>query len=177
MSPEMIVIYKSSTGFTKRYAEMIAEEMECTAVDFRAVTVEMLSGYDLAVFGSRAHAGRIDGFRRAEKLLQKSGVDRMVLFVTGATPQTAVELTDAFWKQNLTEDELRSLPHFYMQSALCYEKMSPADRMMMKAALAVTKRKKEKTAFDREFERAAACSYDFSSRKYISPLISFLRSL
>ncbi len=86
------------------------------------------------MFGTRAHAGMMDGYQKAKKLFEKSGVSRLILFVTGATPNAAAETVEAFWKQNLSSDELAKIPHFYMQSGLCYEKMSLADRLMMKVA-------------------------------------------
>lgn len=175
MKDKILVIYKSSTGFTKRYAEMIAEEIECTLVDYSTVTEDVLSGYDIIVFGSRAHAGRIDGYKKAGEMFRRCKAGRVLLFVTGATPNAAEDIVDEFWRQNLTAEELADIPHFYMQSGLCYEKMSFADRLMMKAFAAMMKRKKDKTPSDRVFEQAISGSYDISSRAYIEPLVSCLR--
>lgn len=91
-----IVVYKSSTGFTKKYAEMIAERMECALADYRSVSADMLSGYDVVIFGTRAHAGMMDGYQKAKKLFEKSGVSRLILFVTGATPNAAAETVERF---------------------------------------------------------------------------------
>lgn len=172
-----IVVYKSSTGFTKKYAELIAERMECALADYRSVSADMLSGYEVVIFGTRAHAGMMDGYQKAKKLFGKSGVSRLILFVTGATPNAAAETVEAFWKQNLSPDELAKIPHFYMQSGLCYEKMSLADRLMMKVAAVMVRNKKNKTAQDIEFEQAIRSSYDISSIEYIEPLVSYLKSL
>ena len=176
MKKKILVIYKSSTGFTKKYAEMIAEEIECTLVDYRTVKEEMLSGYDIIVFGSRAHAGMIDGYKKAREMFQKCKANKTVLFVTGATPNAAEDAVSEFWKQNLTAEELANVPHFYMQSGLCYEKMAFMDRMMMKAFAAMMKRKNGKSPSDREFEQTISSSYDISSKVYVEPLVSYLKS-
>lgn len=173
----IIVIYKSSTGFTKKYAEMIAEEIECTLADYKTITAEILSEYDTVVFGSRAYAGMIDGYKKAKELFQKSKTHKFILFVTGATPNAAEDIITEFWKQNLTADELSEIPHFYMQSGLCYEKMSFGDKLMMKAASLIIKNKKDKNSYDKEFEQAITSSYDISSKTYIEPLVSFLKTL
>lgn len=172
---KILILYKSSTGFTKRYAEMIAEEVGCKLVDFKAATVEMASAYDMIVFGSRAHAGMIDGYKKAREMSQKAGADQFVLFVTGATPNSEKETIEEFWRQNLTEDEYVKIPHFYMQAGLCYERMSLPDKLMMKVAAIILKRKKDKGQFDKKFEQAISSSYDISSREYIKPLVSFLK--
>lgn len=173
---KILTVYKSATGFTRKYAEIIGEALSCPVMDHRSVTAETLSEYDTVVFGSRAHAGRIDGYKKMREMFQKSGAEHFVLFVTGATPNAAEETIAAFWKQNLSADDLLQIPHFYMQAGLCYEKMSFADKMMMKAAAAMLKKKKEKTDSDREFEKEISCSYDISDGKYAEPLIAFLRA-
>lgn len=172
----MIVIYKSSTGFTKRYAELIAKELDCAIEDYQNVSSGMLSGYDIVIFGTRAHAGRANGFQKAKGLFEKSNISRIILFVTGATPNAATEIVETFWKQNLSAEEMAEIPHFYMQSGLCYEKMSLPDRLMMKAAAIMIRHKKNKTEQDIGFEKAIKCSFDHSSREYIKPLVSYLRT-
>lgn len=176
MENKIIVIYKSSTGFTKKYAEMIAEELHCPLADYKSVTEKMLSEYDIIIFGSRAHAGMIDGYQKMKKMFQKSNVDKIILFVTGASPNAAEDIIAAFWKQNLTADELLKIPHFYMQGGLCYEKMNFTDKLMIKVFAAMLKKKKDKTSYEKEFEQAVAGSYDISSREYIEPLISYIRN-
>lgn len=174
MKNKTIIIYKSSTGFTKRYAEMISEEIGCPLVDYKTATAEMMSGYEIVVFGSRAHAGKIDGYQKIKEMFHKSAAQSFVLFATGAMPATTEETIKEFWAQNLGA-ELPKIPHFYMPAGLCYERMSLPDKLLMKAAAAMMKKKKEKTAQDLEFERAIAGSYDISDRSYIKPLISLLK--
>lgn len=175
MENRIIVIYKSSTGFTKKYAEMIAEEMNCALADYSTMTEEMLSGYDVIVFGSRAHAGMIDGYKKAREKFEKSKAKQTVLFVTGATPNTEEDVIKEFWSQNLTTEELADIPHFYMQSGLCYEKMSFSDKLMMKVFVTMMKKKKDKEPYEKDFEKVITSSYDISSREYIKPLVSYLK--
>lgn len=176
MERNIIIVYKSRTGFTKKYAEMIVKEINCPLVDHKAATAETLSKYDLVVFGSRAHAGRIDGYKKAKKLFEKSGIKNVILFVTGATPNSAKDMIEQFWSQNLTADEMKRFPHFYMPSGLCYEKMSFSDKMMMKAMASMMKKKKDKTPYERELEQSIASSYDISSPRFIEPLVEFLKN-
>ncbi len=175
MEKRIIIIYKSSTGFTKKYAEMIAGEINAALADFKTVTAETLSGYDTVVFGSRAHAGRIDGYKKAREIFRKASVGKWILFVTGATPNTEKDVVEEFWKNNLTEEEMKKIPHFYMQSGLCYEKMSLMDKGMMKFMVMMMKKKKDKNDNEKEMERLIASSFDISSKEYIMPLVSFLR--
>ncbi len=180
MKNKIIIIYKSSTGFTKKYAEMIAEEIGCTLADYKTAAVETLSHYDTVVFGTRAHAGMIDGYKKIKKMFQKSAAGHFVLFVTGASPDTSEDTLNAFWSQNLSAEELEKIPHFYMPAGLCYEKMSFPDKLMMKTAAAFMKRsvkkKQEKTEMDLAVERMISSSYDISDKTYIDPLVSYLKT-
>lgn len=174
MKYNILIVYKSSTGFTQKYAQLAGKETGGRVVEYRKATAELMSEYDTVVFGSRAYAGRIDGYQKAKEMFQKSGAGQLVVFVTGATPNTEEQVIKDFWKQNLTDDELQKIPHFYMQSGLCYEKMSFADKLMMKGLCAMLKKKKDKSQEEQMMERMIAGSYDISSEEYVRPLISYL---
>lgn len=175
MNEKILVIYKSVTGFTKEYAEWIAQETGAALMDIKKVTPEIMSGFDTVVFGGRMHAGRIDGLKTAKQLLSQSHVAHFLIFATGAMPNDAKITISEMWHNNLTPEELSEFPHFYMQAGLRYEKMPFLDRIMMKAFSAMMRKKKDKNETDRQLERAIAGSYDISSKEYIAPLIAALK--
>lgn len=177
MGSKLLVCYKSVTGFTKDYAEMIAKELGAPAMELKAVSAEALSGCDTVIFGGRFHAGRVDGLKRARALMAESGTRTLVVFATGAMPMEAAENTlGQAWADNLTADELDRVPHFYLPGGLRYERMPLGDRLMMRAFAAMRKRqikrKGERTPEDEAFLRMISTSYDLSSRAYIKPLIA-----
>lgn len=175
MNDSILLIYKSVTGFTKRYAQWIAEETGCTLSEYHKRMAEQMAPYDTVIFASRAHAGRIDGLPDIRRQFQQSGARRLILCVTGAMPGTAGNIIDDFWKQNLTEEEQKAIPHFYMPGGLCYERMPLTDRLIMKAAAAMIRRKKDKSDQDRQMEQAIRGSYDISSKEFIRPLMAYLK--
>lgn len=179
MKNKILVCYKSVTGFTKGYAEMIAREIECAIRDVKDVTPEILSQYDIVVFGSRFHAGTVDGLKRIKDYVEKSKVKNFIIFATGAMPNAAEGTIRQAWENNLNSDELIHIPHFYMQGGLCYEKMPLSEKILMKTFAAVMKKKlrkkKDKTEEERQFERVISTSYDISSKEYVKPLISLLK--
>lgn len=175
MKQKILIIYKSSTGFTKRYTLLLTKRLGCAAIDFKHIMSVSLTDFDMIIFGTRAHAGSIDGLKKLRKILQRHQETVLnILFVTGAASAAEKETIDRLWKNNLTEDEISHLPHFYMPSGLCYEKMSLIDRLMMKGLSAMIKRKKNKTARDLAFEQQIADSFDISSEEYIEPLVAYI---
>ena len=68
MNESIVIVYRSKTGFTQRYAEQLAGELGCAAWAERDAGPERLRGCRTLVFGTRAHAGRVDGLKRALRL-------------------------------------------------------------------------------------------------------------
>lgn len=180
MNKKTAIIYKSSTGFTKKYAEMLSAETGATLTDFKSCSKKqaekLLQENDIIIFGSRLHAGTIDGFKKARDMFYNKGKN-FIIFATGAMP-AAAESEDTLkqvWEKNLSPQELNNIPHFYFQGGLCYEKMSFLDRFLMKGLRTMLKNKKNKTDADIETEKMIAASFDISSKEYISPLLDYLR--
>ena len=51
MENKIIIICKSSTGFTKKYASLISRKTGARLVDFKEASPELMSGCDLVIFG------------------------------------------------------------------------------------------------------------------------------
>ncbi len=86
----------------------------------------------------------------------------ITVFATGGTPNAAEKEIDAVWKNSLSEDELKTIPHFYMQAGICYEKMSVPDCLIMKAAASFLSKKDNKSAYDTGFEQAIKNSAEYN---------------
>ena len=170
----ILITYKSKTDFTKRYAEMIAKEVDGCLMDFKNIAIEKMSEYDVVVYGGGLYAGMVNGLKKAKEMFDKSSAKEFIVFATGGTPNEATMEIDAVWKNNLTTEELESIPHFYMQSGICYEKMSFANRTLMKMMSNVLSKKKDKDNIEEGFAQAIKSSYDISSKEYAEPLINYL---
>lgn len=171
----IIVIYKSKTGFTKRYAEWIAEELKCDILDYKNLSRSSIAEYDFVIYGSRVHAGKIDGIKKIKALFSDNEMSKLIIFATGATPLEVEDVINTIWKSNFSNEELKIISHFYMQGGLNYEKMGILDRMIMKILAKILSRKKDKSSDEAGFEQAIGSSYDISSREYIAPLIQFVK--
>ncbi len=174
MNKKVLVVYKSVTGFTKEYAEMIAQEMDCTLTDCKEITAETMSDFDMVIFGGRMHAGMVDGLKHAKELFQQSKASQFIVFATGAMPNEAGGVIEEMWSNNLSTEELAAIPHFYMQSGLRYEKMPLSDKLMIKLFYFMMKKKKDKNEYERQIERGISGSYDISSKEYIMPLLCYV---
>ena len=181
---QILILYKSQTGFTKQYAEWIAAETGGDLLEFKAATPDKLSGYDKIVFGSRLHAGRIDGYPAMKRLFAKAGsTASFVLFAVGAMPGADMPGSDKaaisqVWETNLTIKEREIIPCFYLPGGLRYERMSFLDRWMMKLAsffiIRSEKKNKKQQNPQETFTQMISSSYDISSKAFIKPLVTCL---
>ncbi|MDY2680430.1 MAG: flavodoxin domain-containing protein [Lentihominibacter sp.] len=170
----MIIIYKSKTGFTKKYAELIAAETGAEVQPVEKADIKSLAAHDVVVFGGRCCGGVVDGLDDFRKQAVKNGISNLMVFCTGATPAEMTDMIGEMWKNNLSEEDMKKIPHYYLESGICYEKMNFADKMMMKAFRHMMKKKTDKTQYEEALAKAIEQSYDNSSPENARPLIEEL---
>lgn len=172
-----IVIYKSNSGFTKKYAKWIQEDLDCDVVDYSHVSKLKLDNYDVIIYGSRIHAGKLDGIKKMIKILEHNHHSKFIVFATGGTPNADTEIIKTIWENSLSEEDLLSIPHFYMQSGLNYELMSSGDRLLMKELNTVFVKMKDQNKEEQGYKDVIKDFYDISSKEYIQPLLSYVKDL
>lgn len=165
-----IVMYRSKTGFTKRYAEWIGEELGCKVVAWKDAQSLDLSDYDTLIYGGWCHAGSILG---AKKFLQKAeGLNkRVAVFAVGASPADSPDIEPAM-KKNFTAEQWQHIKAFYCPGGLNYERMGAMDRALMAAFRAMVKKQEGESSV---MYQMLCKSYDLTDRKYIQPLVAFCK--
>ncbi|MEG0322754.1 MAG: flavodoxin domain-containing protein, partial [Raoultibacter sp.] len=131
-----VVIYNSQTGFTKRYAEWIAEELACEAVPYDKRNTLAIGDFDTVIFGSWYHAAMMPGSKWIKKQMAAHPAIRFIVFGTGASPMPSesgseTEIEEAF-RHTFPTETYPHLPHFYMRGGFSMEKLGTADRLLMK---------------------------------------------
>lgn len=162
-----IVVYRSKTGFTKKYAEWIAEAIDCDIRPMGKISNKELANYDLIIYGSGLMGGMIMGLDKIRNISKK-----LVVFATGAS-LNSLELKERMRKQNKLED----LPLFYMQGGLDFAHIGFIKRKMLGMVQKSLAKKTDKTEEDKYMEEAMKKSFDASNRKYIAPLVAYVKGL
>ena len=168
---KIIVIYKSNTGFTQRYANWIAEDLHCNAIPLKSANITEMAQYDVVIFGGGIHAGIINGIQFIKNHLSLFKNKKIIVFATGATPAIPEEI-QRFEKTNIPANE--NIAFFYFQSGMNYANMRGTDIMLMGLLKTVLKVKKNKSDIEQGTEDAIKNSYDYSDRSQIEPLIRFV---
>lgn len=169
-----IVIYNSQTGFTKRYAQWIAEAAGADCVELSEAKKKNMDEYEAVVFGSWACAGGISKLGWFKGNVNKWADKKLIAFCVGASPMESPEV-EAALKRNFKEPELAKVNVFYCPGGFNYEKMSAPSKLAMKMFIKALKAKKGKTDEDEEMIKMISSSYDISDKKYIEPILDWLR--
>lgn len=167
------VIYTSQTGFTKQYAEWISEEVQGDCMTVAEAEKKDLSGYDAIVFGGWCFAGSIKKLDWFKKKAVQWADKKKVVYAVGASPLENPELQEGL-RKNFTDEEWAQISVFYCPGGLCYEKMSGVSRVMMK--MFVRMLAKNKSEKEQAMAKMLSKSYDISDRKYIAPMVEYLKA-
>ena len=173
---QAVIVYKSKTGFTEKYAKWIQEATNFDLISYEDVTESVLAKYDLVVFGSRIHTGKLDGLKKIKEMLLNNEKTKLVVFATGGTPIEADDLIKSIWEASFTEDEINTIPHFYMPAGLNYEQMNMGDKLIMKTLAKILSSKSDKNSVETGCEQAIGQSYNLSSQEYILPLLEYINT-
>lgn len=170
-----ILLYKSNTGFTKKYAEWIQAELNCTTIPLNEANILEITKYDIIIFGGGMHANRINGIKFINDNLERLKNKHLIIFATGATPASAIVEVERFKKANIPSGS--DIPFFYFESGMNYQDMRMGDKLMMNCLKLALKTKKNKNSVEQGTMDAISNSYDNSKPIYIEPLIDYVRGL
>ena len=170
-----IVIYKSKTGFSKKYSEWIAEDLSADIVEYSEFDTNMFKDYDTILYGGGLYAVGINGIKLLKKNLSKLKDNNLIVFATGASPGRTEEIMEVKNK-NFTSEEQKYLSFYYLRGGFDYDKLKFADKILMKLLKLKLKRKDNLTPDERGMLRAYDKSVDFTLRKNIKDIISYVNS-
>lgn len=125
-----IVVYKSKTGFAKKYAEWIAEDLSADIFEASNVTINVLSSYDTVIYGGSLYAAGINGVKVITENIDKLKGKKIVVFATGASPSRE-EVVNKVMNNNFTSEQQKYIRFFYMRGGFNFSKLTPFDKILM----------------------------------------------
>ena len=164
-----IIIYRSKTGFSRRYAQWLAEDLRCQAADFRERNRLRLPEYGTIILAGGLDAGQMSGLGWLKKQLPGLAGKRIAALAVGCAPADTPDLPESMEKLFGPLPQVRG---FYCQGGLDYEHMGAVDRAMM-AALRASLRGKPEMA---DMLAGISRSFDAADRSSLAPLVQWARN-
>ena len=125
-----VVIYKSKTGFTKKYAKLIAEDLSADIFEVSDVNIHNLTTYDNIIYGESLHAIGIIGVKLITQNIKKFKDKKVVAFATGASPSSNNVINEVIDK-NFTSEQQKYIKFFYLRGGFNYSKLNFLDKILM----------------------------------------------
>jgi len=171
-----IVVYKSISGFTKKYAGWIAEELGVPCVELGDFRRQAVADGDVVVFGGSLHAVGINGYRRFSRLVASRKLKQLVVFAVGATPaREGVE--EVIWAGNFPENEARDIRLFYLRGGFDYGKLDWSNRLLMKLLKAKLKLRKRRGPDEEGMLKAYDRPLDVTKKENVAELVAYVKGL
>ena len=159
-----LVIYHSKTGFSKRYAKWLAEDLHCQALPFRDRKHADLTKYDTIILTGGLYAGQMSGLKWLKSRLPELSGKRLAAVAVGCAPMGNPGLPESMAQLFGGTPEIKG---FYCQGGLDYEHMGAVDRTMMAVLRRMLKTRKNQQAMLEGISR----SFDGTNREYLAPVI------
>jgi menaquinone-dependent protoporphyrinogen IX oxidase len=171
-----VVVYRSISGFTKKYAEWIAEECKADLFDSREINLDKLSEYALIIFGGSLHAVGINGIKLLKENLSRLTDKKIVVFAVGASPPKEGIMPEIM-KNNFTIEQQNRLRLFYLRGGFNFSKLDFSNKVLMVLFRVSLALKRNKTPDERGMLAAYSKPMDFSKRQNIREIVEYAQSL
>ena len=170
-----MIIYTSQTGFTKKYAEILANRIGAETVSLDKIKKkqdDFFADADTIIYGGWVMAGKVVGSDWFIEKIPKWQDKKLAIYCVGGSPKDAPETAEML-KRVLPQNLKESVKVFYCQGGIDYEKMSFFMRMTMKT-FAKALNGKNATAEQKKAAEWMSKSYDSSDEKYIDPIVEYI---
>ncbi|WP_288782211.1 flavodoxin domain-containing protein [uncultured Kocuria sp.] len=174
-----LVLYGSNYGYTRSYAEWIAEDLGGRALAVSDATGEDVAQADLVVLGASDYAGKLtnaDQFKALDAALSPKKKGFFTVSFSGDVSQPTEKL-DALIAKNLGEVYQDGAPTAHFRGGIDYSVLSRAHKTAMVGVKTFLKSKPHKSETDRQMIDCYGGSADYRDRSSITPFIEALKAL
>jgi len=171
-----VVVYKSLSGFTKKYAEWIAEDLSADLSEAKKIDIDKLQKYDTIIYGGSLHAAGISGVKIIKNNLNELRDKNIIIFTTGASPpkeSTISEIRD----NNFSVEEQKQIRFYYFRGGFDFNKLNLINKILMTLFKWITQLKRDKTPDEKGMLAAYSKPVDFTKKENIKELLEYVRSL
>lgn len=170
-----VVIYKSKTGFAKKYAQWLAEALSADIFEASKVNIDMLVDYDTVIYGGGLYAVGINGVKLITKNMDKLKNKKIVVFATGVSPSREHDIKKV-QDSNFTLEQQQYIKFFYLRGGFDYSSLTVIDKVLMTFLKWKIKCKKELTPDEKGMLTVYNKPVDYTIKKNIDQIIKYVKS-
>ena len=176
----VLVMYFSKYGSTKKYAEWIAAELKGDIYDIKDIRKPILENYSTIILGSALYAGKIKGINTIINNHEMLKNKKLVLFTCGLGDCKKIETVNNInkrLKQIIPENIIQSIKIFYLHGGINYKKLNIKHKIMMGLLKIMTTLKGvgKLNEEDKEFIETYGKTMDFTDKRNILEIIEYCK--
>ena len=176
-----LVLYGSRYGYTRTYAQWIAEDLEGTALDLASATPEDVAEADAVVLGFSDYAGKLTDAAEAERLaphLDGRALGFFTVSFSGTVSATAEKLDGQLAKNLPTAyaPHRGTVPTGHFRGGIDYSRLSRTHRTAMMGVRTFLKAKPDKSVSDQQMIDSYGGSADYSDRASTADFVAAVRA-
>ena len=171
-----IVIHKTKYGATKKYAEWIAEALNCEAVDAKKIKIEDVLKYDTIVYGGGLYAEIINGVHMLTKNMDKLKDKKIAVFTTGLTPTDCRDYYDKMViEKNFKDGVPENVKIFNYVGKMIIDELTLVHRTALKTLKKIMQGKENPSEMEKLLVELCDADGDFCDREAIGELVEYVR--
>jgi len=160
----MVIVYESKTGFTKRYAEMLAAKTGLKAIPTKEIS--KIDKNEEIIFLGWMKVGRVQGLDK----VRKYNVKAVCGSGTGRTAEPDTETV-------LARNNIGNIPFFYLRGGcLPLKQLKGLDKIMLSMFVKMLKNRKDKNEETIEAINHIVKGYDGVKEENLEPVIQWLKA-
>lgn len=175
----IIVIYESKYGYTKRYAEWIAQALSCPVFEKKSVTTSALEKADTIIYGGGLYAGGVSGIKLLIENWSLIANKKIALFTCGLAnpkePENVTNIRNGIRKA-LPPEMFEKITFFHFYGGIDYSRLGFIHKSMMAMLrkMLLKKDESELTYEDKGLLDTYGGVVDFTDKESIRPLIEWV---
>jgi len=172
-----IVVYKSKYGSAKTYANWIAEELSCEAVDAKNISAKDLMQYDKIVYGGGLYAEIIGGLFLITKNIELLKDKKIAVYSTGITPLSCRDYYDKMViEKNFKNGVPENVKVFNFMGKMIMDELSVVHRSALKTLKKIMSSKENPTEMEKMLVDLCDADGDFMDKTAIKELVDYIRN-
>ena len=165
---KILVLYTSATGFTRKYANWIAEALGTEAKEAKKVKQEEIANYDCIIYGGWIMGNMIMGLDKIVKMNPK----KLYVFAVGSSKDD-----DEIRKTIKEQNKLGDIPTYYFEGGFKFDELGFFKKMILNTIKKSVAKKENKTPQDLYMQKVIGTSFDHSNPEYIKKLVDDVRGV
>ena len=175
---KVLVAYRSKYGYTKKYAQWLAAELDADIFPVSKIRPGMLDAYSTIILGSGVYAGNIGGTEKLFSNLEKLAGKKLIIFTCGIADVSDAESMaeiNAIISAKIPEAIRAHVKIFNLQGGIDYGKLSFKHKIMMGIVhKAFSSMKIENLSYNnRMFLESYGKNNDFTDKKNIAEIVDY----